>query len=321
LPELVEKFLSARARGRESLRVFINTELAEGWEDRGARMDPHPLFARREDYGDGIEIPAEAVCLTAGVDVQVDRFELLVLAWGMASERWVADWRSIPGDPRRTETRDALLEALGRRYRHALNLSVPILAVCVDSGYATEEIYDFVLANQHRRIYATKGVAGRSGEPIVGKPNEKRYGRAPRPVRLYPINADDAKAEILSSLALPVPGPGSMHFPTRLETIDEEFFSQLCAEHRETRYNKGGIATHYVWVLDRDRNEALDAAVLATAAFRLLNPNLRDMAERLREAAGRDPGPTGPTGAGNEPRLKPAKPSERRVARSTYLTH
>lgn len=316
LSELVEKFLSARARGRESFRVFVNTSLGEGWEERGARMDPHPMYARREDYGDGVEAPADVCCLTAGVDVQSDRFDLLVLGWAPAQERWVVDWRTVPGDPRRPETRAQLLEALSRKYTHELGVSLPILAACIDSGFATDEIYDFVLAHQHRRFYATKGYGGKSGEPIVGKPQERRYGRAPRPVRLYPLNVDDAKGEILSSLALTVPGPGMVHFPSGLDSVDEEFFAQICAEHRETRYNKGGVATHYVWVQDRERNEALDCAVLALAAFRLLNPNLREMAERIRQAAGTGSAPPVPTSgpAGSAP----AQP-RRRVARSNYL--
>jgi phage terminase large subunit GpA-like protein len=142
-------------------------------------------------------------------------------------------------------------------------------------------VYDFVLAHQARRIYATKGFAGRSGEPIVGKPSEKRYGRSPRPVRLYPVNVDDAKADVVSSLALLEPGPGSTHFPLHVDTIDEEYFAQLCAEHRETRRNKLGVATHMVWVVDRERNEALDTAVLCLAARKLLNPNIRQMSEQL----------------------------------------
>lgn len=291
LETMVEKWLSARARGKESLRVFVNTVLAEGWEDREARMDSHILMNRREYYGDGVEIPDAAAALTAGVDVQVDRFELLVMGWGPAAERWVVDWRAIPGNPKQPETRAALLEALSRRYVHAAGSDVPIHAACVDSGYATEEIYDFVLANQARRIYATKGIAGRSGEPIVGKPSEKRYGRAARPVRLYPVNVDDAKAELMSGLSLVAPGPGYIHFP---QSVDEEFFAQLCAEHREIKYNKSGIATHAVWVQDRTRNEALDCAVLALAAVRLLNPNLRQMFETLTGVAPPPPPPTKP---------------------------
>jgi phage terminase large subunit GpA-like protein len=67
--------------------------------------------------------------------------------------------------------------------------------------------------------------------------------------------------------------------------VDEEFFAQLCAEHRETRYNKSNVATHTVWVQDRERNEALDCSVLALAAKRLLNPNIKQMAEMLAAAA------------------------------------
>lgn len=319
LPQLVEKWLAARAKGRESLRVFINTSLAEGWEDRdGLKMDPHPLYARREDYGDGVEVPAEAAGLTAGVDVQLDGFYLEVVAWGPALERWAVDWRMIPGDPRQAETRAALLQWLGLKYRHAAGVDLPIHAVCIDSGYATEEIYDFVLAHQARRIYAAKGFAGKSGEPIVMKASDKTYGRVARPVRLYPINVDDAKAEIMASLALPVPGPGSFHFPTRAPTIDEEYFSQLVSEHREPRYSKGRIpvATHYVWIQDRVANHALDCAVLALAAFKLLNPNLRDMAERIRQAAASAASaPAGPQAPPEQP-----KPTSRRGVRSSYLS-
>jgi phage terminase large subunit GpA-like protein len=320
LSKLVAKFLAARAKGKESLRVFINTTLAEGWEDRGARMEPQSLVNRRESYGDGVEVPATAAALTAGVDVQDNRFELQVIAWGPAGERWVVDWRAIPGNPKLPETRASLLEALSRRYVHALGPELPIHATCVDTGYATEEMYDFVLAHQHRRIYATKGVGGKSGEPIVGKPNEKRYGRGARPVRLYLLNVDDAKASIYESLGLAAPGPGYTHFPAHIDTVDEEYFAQLCAEHRETRYNRSGIATHTVWVQDRDRNEALDTAVMALAAFRLLNPNVRQMLEAVAAAAQATKPPDGtPPAPSSPPQPAPVRTPVRRLTRSSYL--
>lgn len=291
LSRLVEKWQAARERGKESLRVFINTALAEGWEDRGARMNPHALMDRRHDYGEGVEVPAGAVALTAGVDVQENRFELLVTGWGAAMERWVVDWRTIPGNPKLAETREKLWQALQRQYAHGCGIQLPIHATCIDTGYATDEMYDFVLAHQQRNVYATKGYGGRSGEPIVGKAAEKTYGKHGRPVRLHPINVDDGKGDVMAALALVEPGPGYMHFPLRLDTVDEEFFAQLCAEHRETRYNKAGVATHSVWVLDRDRNEALDCSVLCLAAFKRLNPNIRQLTERLaaQAAAAADP--------------------------------
>lgn len=303
LEGLVGNWLSARSRGNRALQVFVNTKLAEGWEDRTERVQPHTFLSRRESYGEGVDVPAAVPILTAGVDVQIDRFELQVIGWGLAGERWVIDWRSIPGDPRRPETRTALIEALEARYVHASGHALPIRATCVDSGYATEEIYEFILTHQHRGLYATKGYAGRSGQPVVGKVNEKTYGARRRPVRLYPINVDDAKAEIMASLSVASPGPGYMHFP---EKVDEEYFAQLCAEHRETRRNKAGIATHFVWVQDRERNEALDTAVLALAAFRLMDGprRLRHEADRLAAL--------GPGGPGRH--AAPAAPKETRQA-------
>lgn len=322
LPGLAAKWLNARVRGKESLRVFITTDLAEGWEEKGERVAGESLRTRREPYGETAEIhvPLGAAVLTAGVDVQDNRFELQVQAWGLADERWVVDWRTIPGDPKRAETQELLYQALCGRYLHALGHQLPILATCIDTGYATDEMYDFVLKYEHRRIFATKGFAGRSGEPIVGKPSEKRPGKSPRPVRLWPVNVDDAKTDVMNSLTLVAPGPGYTHFPLHVDTVDEEYFAQLTAEHKETRRNKAGVTTHIVWVLDRDRNEALDTAVLSLVAYRLLRPNIRQMLDVLKTKA---PATVPPGTAPPTPSAAPAAPStgeaRSRVHRSKYL--
>ena len=151
------------------------------------------------------------------------------------------------------------------------------------------------------------------------KPSEKKYGRDPRPVRLYTVNVDDAKAEILSSLGLARPGPGYLHLPLGVETVNEELVAQLTAEQRVTRYTKAGVA-YSVWVQTRERNDALDAAVLSLAALRLLRPNLIQMAERIRqhvaqEQERRNGSPGTPEPAA--PKIAPVP--ERRVMRSSYL--
>jgi phage terminase large subunit GpA-like protein len=318
LPALVGKFLSSNARGRESLRVFVNTSLGEGWEDRTQRVEPQSLLARREDYGPDVEVPAPAACLTAGVDTQDDRFELLVLAWGPGEERWVVDWRRIEGDPKRAETRDALRAALGRRYAHAHGVSLPIHATCIDSGgHRTDDVYDFVLAHQAMRTYATIGRSGLSGKPIVGPPSPRRSGRNPRPVPLYTINVDDAKASILSSLELADKGPGYLHLPLGVDTVDESFVSQLTAEQLVTRHTKEGIA-YQVWVQIRAENHALDCSVLALAALRLLRPNLRQMAVALGAHVGaphQQPGPAPATLT-----VAPSVAPRSRVTSSRYLS-
>lgn len=320
LQSLVETWLDANGKGNESLRVFINTKLAEPWENKGARVDPTGFMSRREDYGEGIEVPEWAVALTCGVDVQENRFELQVQAWGIADQRAVVDWRTVDGSPKKAESWALLKEALQRKYTHACGVDLPIHTTCIDSGYETEKCYDFVLANQGiMRIYATKGIGGKSREPIVGKPSERRYGKGGRPVRLYFINTDDAKRNVFSSLDQKNPGPNYFHFPLHLDTVNEEYFAQLVAEHEEPRRNKQGVVTHSVMVADRERNEALDTAVSCLAGIRILRPNIKQMLEALAAAAklprpassnkAETPGAAGDAGAARG----------RRVVRSGYL--
>lgn len=360
LHELVAAFLTARAAGRETFKVFVNTLLGEPWDDRTSRMESSALMVRVEDYGtltDGtpIEVPEPAAALTAGVDVQASEFLLSVYGWGPVGERWLVDRRSVPGDPRKGETQAALLEALSRRYQHASGVPLPIHATCIDSGYAADEVYTFVLRHQARRIYATKGDAGKIGQPLIWQVSPPMHGQTTktrtaaakskklvRPVALYHVNADDGKAQIMASLALAAPGPNFIHFPAGVDSVDSEYFAQLCAEHKETRYNKGGVAVSSVWVQDREANHALDEAVLALVAFRILRPNLADMAARIAAARPAEAAPA-PTPAealvetlraaaeavSNHPAPPPpapaarpvpaSRPAGRRVFRSSYL--
>ena len=124
----------------------------------------------------------------------------------------------------------------------------------------------------------------------------------------------------MGALALP-PGPGAMRFPLHVDDVHEEYFAQLCAEHREVRYNKAKIATHTVWVQDRERNEGLDTAVGCLAAFKILRPNIRQMLETLAATPAPEPTPSAatPRPASEEPPPAPAVSRGRRVSHSTYL--
>jgi phage terminase large subunit GpA-like protein len=88
----------------------------------------------------------------------------------------------------------------------------------------------------------------------------------------------------MNGLALAAPGPGYIHFPD-IDDVSEEFFAQICAEHRETVYNKAKVATGIRWVQDRDDNHALDCAGLCLAGFKIMNPNVRQMHAALIAAA------------------------------------
>ena len=63
------------AQGKaEDLKTFKNTVLGETWQEQGEAPDWERLVERREDFSMGM-VPAGALVLTAGVDVQDDRLE------------------------------------------------------------------------------------------------------------------------------------------------------------------------------------------------------------------------------------------------------
>jgi phage terminase large subunit GpA-like protein len=258
LSRLVQKWLGARANGPAALMAFVTTTLAEPWEDSGARVEPSSLVSRRELYDDDVDVPAGSVCLTAGVDVQIDRYEVSVYGWGRGLESWLVDHHVVPGDPTHPEVQSALMSTLDERYRHADGVTMPVIAVAVDAGYLPDQVAYRLAERRPRRVFAVKGVGGKFGEPSILKFDPKK------PPAL--LNVDALKLEVHLGLEMGAPGPGYMHLSRRV--ADEEFLAQLTAEHRETRRRRG--VASLVWVEDRARNEALDCAAYARAALRLL---------------------------------------------------
>ena len=98
--EIVEKFLTANEEKKkgniELLKVWTNTEMGETWEEDGEQIETDDLYKRREKYN--CEVPEEVLVLTAGVDVQDDRFEAEVVGWGVDKESWGIKYQVIYGD-------------------------------------------------------------------------------------------------------------------------------------------------------------------------------------------------------------------------------
>jgi phage terminase large subunit GpA-like protein len=70
------------AQGSDAaIKSVKNTDLGETWEEVGEAPDWQRLYDRREDYREG-SVPEGGLLLTAGVDIQKDRIEVSVWAWG-----------------------------------------------------------------------------------------------------------------------------------------------------------------------------------------------------------------------------------------------
>ena len=272
LPDIVRAFMEAK-KSPELLKTWVNTCLGETWEDRdGEGVDQNALYSRREKYPS--EVPEAGLLLTAGIDVQHDRIEMEVVAWGEGEESWNVDYRVIPGDTARDEVWRDLDDALSATYAHQSGAQFHITAAVIDSSDQTTRVYSFVKKSRHQRLFAGKGVSG-AGRPVA-KISRKVSGARRRDVDLYQLGVDDAKGIIYARLKIEEAGPGYCHFP--LER-DLEYFEQLTAEKRVTRYHKGFAIKE--WQKTRPRNEALDARVYAYAALRILNPIWAALQKRL----------------------------------------
>lgn len=267
LSEAAAEFLQAK-KLPEQLRVFVNTFLGETWEDAGDQVDSLGLYERREDYE---AVPEGVVVITAGVDVQDDRIEVELVGWGRDEESWGLGYHVLQGDPSGPHVWADLDSILKETHTHPSGVELPVRAAAIDTGHLTQSVYNFVKPREGRRVMAIKGVGG-EGKALLGRPTKNNIAK----VRLYPVGSNTVKDLLLGRLKIREAGPGYCHFN---ETYDEEYFRQLTAEKRVTRYVKGFPRSE--WVKTRARNEALDVRAYAIAAFAALNTNINKVASRL----------------------------------------
>lgn len=249
-----------------ALKTFVNTVLGETWQEKGEAPDWERLYRLKEDYQRGT-VPKGALMLTAGIDVQRDRYELEITGWGRNLESWSIDYIRIEGDPFSEESIDKLKEIIFGNYESEEGFIFNISKAAIDSGDNTQNVYNLVRSISDPRLIAVKGQA--SGGLLVAPPRPvdvKSDGRVfRRGLNYYPVAVSMAKDELYSWLrsdpAIEGPNPrGYCHFPD----YGVDYFKQLTAEEKK-KVIRRGVAT-YAWEKIRERNEALDCRVYSRAA-------------------------------------------------------
>lgn len=268
LRETVQAFLESKEHP-ERLKVWINTALGESWREKGEAPDWQRLYERREEFPTG-RVPRGGLFLTAGADVQKDRIEIQVIAWGRGKENWSIDYIVLDGATNRREVWEKLDGVLESRYRGEGGIEYAISRLGIDSGYATQDVYQWARRHGLGRVMVIKGVE-RAAAP-VGQPSavEINYGgkKIARGMKVWPVAGGIFKSELYGWLRLEKPTdeskephpPGYCHFPK----YQDEFFKQLTAEQLMARFVKGYKKLE--WVKTRERNEALDTWIYARAA-------------------------------------------------------
>lgn len=276
----------ALERGDEGpMQVFWNTRLAKSWDSTEERTPPKQLQARAEPWP--LRVAQRGVlALTAAVDVQGNRLELLIVGWGPGLESWIVDYQVLWGSPAEDAVWQQLDEILRTPIAHAGGQQLRIGATFVDSGgHNTQDVYAFTRTRKHRRVYAIKG-ASKPNRPILSaKPSKvdiNHRGRTERQgAELWLIGTDVAKDWLYARYKLAA-GPGAIHFS---QDLPAAFYEGLVAERKLIKYRKGHAYAD--WIKNPgDRNEPLDLMGynLAAANYLGLHRKRDSDWEALRQA-------------------------------------
>lgn len=243
------------------LKVFVNTVDGLCYEDPNEKLDWEELKGRAEKI-ERRTVPRGYLILTAGVDLQGDRLEYMVVAWGRGMRRFVIDAGVIPCDPMRQEWHGSLDELLDTPFRNAFGVDLKIRAMAFDSGYLPDEVFGYTRSRKGRGVFAIKG-AKEGDKPILQRPSRvdfKRNGVVHKAgAEQWQVGVSTAKHALFAAAAgdrlVADPEERLLRLTADLE---DETFRQICSEIWDPHKRK--------WVKVYRRNEGLDTLNYATAA-------------------------------------------------------
>lgn len=287
-----------RSGSEEALKTTVNIDQGEPYLPKAAEIessvDAQDLIDRAQDIPLR-RVPDWVRFLTASVDVQSNRFEVLVRGWGIGLESLPiarfpifkiddSDGGDRLIDPARNAEDWSVLvtEVFHKRYRLQSDETrcMSIAAVSIDSAGqkgVTPNAYTFYRSCRdlglHKRLVLTKGAsqpaAPRVRKTLPDSARKDRQAEARGEIPVYLFNTNVLKDELAAHLERSEPGPFYVHLSRALLSDEPPhiFFEELTAEER----GKDGK-----WKKIRNRNETLDLMVMAHVAALVLK------ADRIR---------------------------------------
>lgn len=241
-------------------KAFINLRLGECTKDPNEKLDSDEISSRAEPRAVRT-IPKGCLLLTAGVDVQKDRWAVIILGWGRGSLVWVIDYFELPGNPTVPEDWLALEKRVMEPITNAYGIPMKVEQVAVDSGYLQDDVIHFTRARQRRGWFAVKG-AKEANRPIITRPSRIDYSWRGRILKLgaeqWQVGGFATKEWLFARLSGDrqlLPEDRLVRFPAELGDV---FYEQLTAEVFDD------VLRRFVKI--RERNEVLDVFCYAIAA-------------------------------------------------------
>lgn len=249
----------------ETLMNFVNSWLAEPWEETTHVNETNEVRAHCEGhYGKGI-VPKGGQVLTAGVDVQQDCFYLVVRAWGYQQQSWLVR-------ASRVELWEDVINALfTEHYKKEGGGTMPVMLACIDSGYRTDEVYE-VCARHAERAKAIKGRDHLNGKPYTNSQilkNPKTGKPIPGGINIWHLATNYFKDKIQRFVTAAVGDPGRWNL---YGEVEEDYLKQFCAEQKVKERNRKTGQVIELWKPKTAgaANHYKDCEVYAAAAAELL---------------------------------------------------
>lgn len=265
--ELAEKYERAKA-DPVKMKAFENLRLGIATKDPNEKLDFEEIAERADLTRPVRVIPRGCLLLTAGVDVQKDRWAVVILGWGRGGRVWVIDAFELPGDPTRPADWLKLEVKVTEPMANAYGIPMRVELAAVDSGYLQDDVLAFTRPRQRRGWFAVKGALdGR--RPIISRPSKVDFtwkGKViKRGAEQWHVGGYHSKEWVFSRLTADrdrLPEDRTFGFPAGL---GEDWYQQLTAEIYDSTKRR--------FVKVRQRNEALDTVCYALAAA--MHPALR----------------------------------------------
>ena len=249
--DIAKEFLQSKDNP-EDFQNFVNSWLAEPWEDTKLKTNADLVMERQTDLPAYV-VPSWTKLLTAGVDVQETCLYWTIRAWG----DYLTSQNIAHGQALSFQEIDQIMNL---QYQTEDGDPVVVNLCLVDSGDQTDMVYDFCVTHADYAL-PVKGSNHAQLSPYklskISKVDSKAYG-----MTLVIADGNAYKDMIAGRMKRPN-GRGSWMV---YAGCDMEYAQQVTAEHK-INVKKNGVVRQ-VWVSKRSHvdNHYLDAEVYALAA-------------------------------------------------------
>lgn len=249
--EIAMEFLESKD-DPEKLQNFVNSWLAEPWEDTKLKTSVETVMERQTDVPEYV-VPEWARILTGGVDIQENCLYWTIRAWGP----YITSQNITHGQALSFQEVERMMNL---PYERTDGEKLIVSLCLIDSGYDADSTYDFCASNSDWAL-PVKG----SSNPMlshfkiskINKPGSKAHG-----MNLVLVDGGKYK-DMIAARMRRENGRGAWMV---YHGCDKEYAKQVTAEHKVNV--KSGAKTVQRWVVKTSHadNHYLDAEVYATAA-------------------------------------------------------